>query len=45
VCSSDLAVADKALLKGLKPGDQVEFEVAARGPNEYVVQRLTHKGH
>jgi Cu/Ag efflux protein CusF len=41
----EFAVADKALLKGLKPGDRVDFEVAARGPNEYVIQRLTHKGH
>jgi len=41
----EFGVADKALLKGLKPGDRVDFEVAARGPNEYVIQRLTHKGH
>jgi Cu(I)/Ag(I) efflux system membrane fusion protein len=41
----EFGVADKGLLRGLKPGDRVEFDVAARGEGEYVIQRLNHKGH
>jgi RND family efflux transporter MFP subunit len=41
----EFGVADKGLLRGLKPGDRVEFDVAARGEGEYVIQQLKHKGH
>jgi len=47
----EFGVADKALLQGLKPGDRVEFQVAARAEGEYVIERLNrpaaveHKGH
>jgi Cu/Ag efflux protein CusF len=42
----EFSVADKGLLTGLRPGDRVEFEVAARGEGEYVIQSLKkHKGH
>ena len=44
----EFGVTDKGLLRGLRPGDRVEFEVAARGEGEYVIQslkNLKHKGH
>jgi RND family efflux transporter MFP subunit len=40
----EFGVADKSLLRDLKPGDRVDFEVASKGAGEYVIQRL-HKGH
>ena len=36
----EFGVADKSLLRGLKPGDHVEFDVASKGPGEYVIQSL-----
>ena len=33
----EFGVADRSLLRGLKPGDRVEFELSARQPGEYVV--------
>ena len=42
----EFGVADKGLLRGLRPGDRVEFEVAARGEGEFVIQSLKkHTGH
>lgn len=36
----DFDVVDKGLLKGLKPGDRVDFELAQRAPGEFVVARI-----
>ncbi|HSQ04125.1 MAG TPA: efflux RND transporter periplasmic adaptor subunit, partial [Burkholderiales bacterium] len=36
----DFAVADKALLKGVKPGDQVDFELTPRAPGEFAITKL-----
>jgi Cu(I)/Ag(I) efflux system membrane fusion protein len=40
----EFGVADKGLLRGLRPGDHVQFEVTARAEGEYVIQSL-RKGH
>lgn len=36
----DFKVKDAALLKGLKPGQQVTFEVVNEGPRQYFVTRI-----
>lgn len=52
----EFGVADRSLLRGLKPGDRVDFELSAGAPGEYVVERVTptepkppaaaqHQGH
>lgn len=37
----DFTVKDAAVLKGLKPGQKVTFEVVNEGPRKYVVTRIT----
>lgn len=37
----DFKVKDAAILKGLKPGQQVTFEVVNEGPRQYFVTRIT----
>lgn len=36
----DFTVKDAAVLKGLKPGQKVTFEVVNEGPRKYVVTRI-----
>ena len=40
----DFKVKDPALLKGLKPGDGVEFELYPGKPGEFVISRLSARG-
>lgn len=37
----DFQVKDKAVLNGIKPGQQVEFEVVNEGPGQFVIMRIT----
>jgi Cu(I)/Ag(I) efflux system membrane fusion protein len=37
----DFVPKDKALLKGLKPGQDVEFEIVQQGPAEFALSRIT----
>lgn len=37
----DFTVKDKAILKGIKPGQKVEFEVVQEGPGQFYVNRIT----
>lgn len=37
----DFTVKDKAILKGIKPGQKVEFEVVKEGPGQFYVNRIT----
>lgn len=37
----DFAVKDKTILKGIKPGQKVEFEVVQEGPGQFYVNRIT----
>lgn len=37
----DFTVKDKAILKGIKPGQKVAFEVAQEGPGQFYVSRIT----
>jgi len=39
----DFAVVDKSLLKGLMPGQVIEFEIVQRAPTEFVLSRITPK--
>jgi Cu(I)/Ag(I) efflux system membrane fusion protein len=39
----DFVVADKALLRGLKPGQGIEFEIIQQAPAEFVLSRITPK--
>ncbi len=50
VMTMDFSVQDKALLKGLKPGQDVDFEFREQGPGDWTVIRIgpraaTHRGH
>jgi Cu(I)/Ag(I) efflux system membrane fusion protein len=36
----DFQVKDKALLKGVKPGQTVEFDIVQQGPGQFVVTRV-----
>jgi Cu/Ag efflux protein CusF len=36
----DLQVKDKAMLKGLAPGQNVEFDVVQEGPGQFVISRI-----
>lgn len=36
----DLQVRDKALLKDVKPGQNVEFDLAQTGPTQFVITRI-----
>lgn len=40
----DFPVKDKALLKGVKPGQSVEFELAPERPGEFAITRLSPPG-
>lgn len=37
----DFAVKDKAILKGINPGQKVAFEVVKEGPGKFYVNRIT----
>ncbi|OGS94039.1 MAG: hypothetical protein A2X75_03895 [Gallionellales bacterium GWE2_58_10] len=37
----DFAVKDKAILKGINPGQKVTFEVVQEGPGKFYVNRIT----
>lgn len=37
----DFQVKDPVLLKGLKPGQKIEFDLAADGPGKFVITRIT----
>ncbi|MEW5944261.1 MAG: copper-binding protein [Pseudomonadota bacterium] len=37
----DFQVRDKAVLNGIKPGQQVEFEVVSEGPGQFYIIRIT----
>lgn len=37
----DFAVKDKAILKGINPGQKVVFEVVKEGPGKFYVNRIT----
>jgi Cu(I)/Ag(I) efflux system membrane fusion protein len=37
----DFSVKDAAILKGIKPGQKVTFEVVNEGPRKYFVTRIT----
>lgn len=37
----EFKVKDKALVKGVKPGDSVEFELVQQGPGEFLITRIT----
>lgn len=45
----DFQVRDKALLKSVKPGQNVEVEIVQQGPGQFVITRIVpaadHKGH
>ena len=36
----DFAVKDKAVLKGVKPGQDVEFDIAQAGENQFLITRI-----
>jgi Cu/Ag efflux protein CusF len=36
----DLQVKDKALLKGLAPGQNVEFDIVQEGPSQFAISRI-----
>jgi Cu(I)/Ag(I) efflux system membrane fusion protein len=36
----DFKVKDKALLKGVAPGQNVEFDIVQQGPGEFVITRI-----
>ena len=36
----DFTVKDKAILKGINPGQKVEFEVVKEGPGKFYVNRI-----
>jgi Cu(I)/Ag(I) efflux system membrane fusion protein len=38
--SMDFRVRDKALLKGVKPGQSVEIEIVQEGPGQFVITRM-----
>jgi len=38
--SMEFKTKDKTLLKGVKPGQTVEFDLAQRGPGEFVIERI-----
>ena len=40
----EFSVADKAALRGLRPGDHVEFELSPKAQGEYEVRSI-RKGH
>jgi Cu(I)/Ag(I) efflux system membrane fusion protein len=40
----EFKVKDKSLLKGVKPGQSVEFEFAEYKPGEFVIERMTPAG-
>jgi Cu(I)/Ag(I) efflux system membrane fusion protein len=37
----DFAVKDKSILKGLKVGQKVQFEIVQEGPGQFYVSRIT----
>lgn len=37
----DFQVVDKALLKGVTPGQNVEFDIEQQGPGKFVITRIT----
>lgn len=38
----DFQVKDPVLLKGLKPGQKIEFDLAAEGPGKFVITQIAH---
>ena len=36
----DFAVKDKAVLKGVTPGQNVEFDIAQQGPDQFIITRI-----
>lgn len=36
----DFQVNDKALLKGVTPGQNIEFDIAQQGPGQFVITRI-----
>ena len=36
----DFAVKDKAVLKGVTPGQNVEFDIAHQGPDQFIITRI-----
>ena len=36
----DFQVKDKAVLKGITPGQNVEFDIAQTGPSQFVITRI-----